>query len=71
MGHVKVTHDSNNPSAGGETAKGWGIGLNYTKPGDYFIRLDYARRIGGLDYYENSEDAKDKGRFWFMLGKVF
>ena len=25
--------------------KGWGIGVSYSRPGDYFVRLDWARRI--------------------------
>ena len=71
MGHVKVTHDSGNRSYGGETAKGWGIGAYYTKSQAYFLRLNYARRIGGLSYYTNDKNAKDKDRIWFMLGKMF
>ena len=70
-GHVKVTHDTDSLSYGGETAKGWGISVSYTKPSDYFVRLDYARRIGGLSYYTNDKEAKANGRIWFMLGKVF
>ena len=70
MGHVKITHDKSNPAYGGETAKGWGIGITYTKPDDFFLRLDYARRIGGFSYYTD-KDAQSKGRIWFMLGKMF
>lgn len=70
-GHVMVTHDSSNASYGGETATGWGIGINYTKPNCYFARFDYARRIGGPKYYNTDKDAKDKGRIWFMIGAIF
>ena len=65
-GHVRLTHDG---LSGGRTLKGWGVGLSYSKPNDWFARLDYARRIGG---YENmSADAASKGRTWFILGKIW
>ena len=70
-GHVKTTHDSGHALYGGETATGWGIGVSYVKPGDFFARFDYARRIGyGLNEAAD-ESAKAKSRMWFMLGKVF
>jgi hypothetical protein len=53
----------------GMTLKGWGVGLSYTKPNDWFARLDYARRIGGDPNL--SEKAKANGRVWFMLGKIW
>ena len=55
--------------SGSETLKGWGLAANYTRPGDWFARLDYARRIGDSKYL--SEDAKSKGRVWFLLGKIW
>ena len=70
-GHVRVTRDSSNPSYGGETATGWGIGVTYTRPNCYFARLDYARRIGGARYYANDHDAQARGRIWFMVGAIF
>ena len=48
---------------------GWGVGLNYKAPNDWFARLDYARRIGGYDGM--SEEAKANGRLWFILGKTW
>lgn len=50
------------------TIKSWGIELNYAKPNDYFVKLDYARKIGN-----NLQVASDdkKQRFWFMVGKIF
>ena len=48
---------------------GLGIGVNYKAPNDWFARLDYARRIG--DYDGMSEEAKSKGRVWFILGKTW
>ena len=57
----KVEHDIH-------TIRSWGIELNYAKPNDYFIKLDYARKIGN-----NLEVASDdkNNRFWFMAGKIF
>ena len=26
---------------------GWGVGVEYAKPNDYFLRLDYARKLDG------------------------
>ncbi|MDY5717667.1 MAG: ShlB/FhaC/HecB family hemolysin secretion/activation protein [Selenomonas sp.] len=49
--------------------KGWGVGLAYNQAGDWFMRLDYARRIGQDP--NMSEAAKAKGRTWFMLGKIW
>ena len=65
-GHVRLSHDS---SDGSETLKGWGLAASYTRPGDWFARLDYARRIGESKYL--SEDAKSKSRVWFLLGKIW
>ena len=79
MGHVQYNKDGRVERLGsrtspgqyssGETLKGWGVGLTYTKPDDWFARLDYARRIGGDPNL--SEAAKAKGRVWFMLGKIW
>ena len=73
MGHVKYRNDGQlngiNEPASGMTLKGWGIGLTYSKPNDWFARLDYARRIGGDPNL--SEKAQAKGRTWFMLGKIW
>ena len=71
MGHVKITNDGREAFFGGETVKGWGIGVSYIKPGNFFICLDYARRIGSPKYYTDDIQAKAKSRFWFMLGKIF
>jgi len=39
------------------------------RPGNWFARLDYARRIGSDEFM--SKDAESRGRIWFMTGKVF
>ena len=64
-GHVRIEKDDH----GSMTLKGWGIGLSYTKPNDWFARFDYARRIGSDD--KMSEDARSRQRMWFIAGKVF
>lgn len=51
----------------GMTLAGWGLGLSYTKPDDWFARLDYARRIGSDANL--SEDARAHNRVWFLMGK--
>ncbi|MFC2316737.1 MAG: ShlB/FhaC/HecB family hemolysin secretion/activation protein, partial [Selenomonas massiliensis] len=66
LGHVQYANDGKN---GSETLKGWGIGVSYSRPGDYFMRLDWARRVGLPE--GASEAAKAKNRLWFMLGKVW
>jgi len=65
-GHVIYAHDGVD---GGTTLSGWGIGVSYSRPGDYFLRLDWARRIGLAR--NASEEAKAKNRLWFMVGKVW
>jgi hypothetical protein len=71
---VKYNHDGssvpgNKTTDTGMTLKGYGIAVSYTKPNDWFARLDYARRIGGDPNL--SEKAKANGRVWFMLGKIW
>lgn len=65
-GHVVYAHDGVD---GGTTLSGWGVGVSYSRPGDYFLRLDWARRIGLAR--NASEEAKAKNRLWFMVGKVW
>ncbi|SHK70583.1 Hemolysin activation/secretion protein [Selenomonas ruminantium] len=59
----------NGTESSGLTLKGYGAAISYTKPNDWFARLDYARRIGGDSNL--SEKARAKGRAWFMLGKIW
>ena len=65
-GHVVYAHDGVD---GGTTLSGWGIGVSYSRPGDYFLRLDWARRIGLAR--NASTEAQAKNRLWFMVGKVW
>ncbi len=66
-GHVKLVKNSSAPD-NSRSLKGWGIGVAYSKPDDWFARLDYARRIGNDGI---SADAQSKGRTWFILGKIW
>lgn len=65
IGHVKYTQ--NGSTSGGTTLKGWGIGVAYSEPHGYWARVDYARRIGLAK--DASDDAKDRDRIWFVVGK--
>ncbi len=53
----------------GRHLSGYGIGIEYMKPMDWFIRLDYARKINAE--YNYSERSDDNGRFWFQVYKLF
>ena len=48
---------------------GWGVGIEYAKPNDYFLRLDYARKLDGEKFQSEAEDKN--GRLWFLAYKVF
>lgn len=48
---------------------GYGIGLEYLKPMDWFIRLDYARKINAE--YNYAERNDDHDRFWLQIYKLF
>lgn len=64
-GHIRIAHNSSESM----TLKGWGVGITYSKPDDWFVRLDYARRIGSDDLM--SRDAESRQQMWFMAGKIF
>ena len=51
-----------------KTIRSWGFEANYAKPNDFFVKMDYARKIGN-----NRLVASDstRQRFWFMVGKIF
>ena len=51
------------------TLRGWGVGAAYNEPGDWFARLDYARRIGLDSSVSAKNNARD--RIWFMAGKIW
>ena len=64
-----MNHSTPYADNGSAMLKGWGVGVSYTKPNDWFARFDYARRIGGYDGM--SEDARSKDRMWFIVGKIW
>lgn len=66
IGHIKYIHSKSN--VGGTTLEGYGVGLRYNYNG-YWAKLDYARRIGLAK--NASDQAKDKGRIWFVIGKTW
>lgn len=49
--------------------KGWGLGVSYSQPDDWFARFDYARRIGLAS--GASASARSRAQMWFMLGKIW
>lgn len=65
-GYSRGSKDGTYPSM---HLSGWGLGMSYTRPDDYFLRLDYARRIG-LDK-NATDDAASNHRLWFMAGKIW
>ena len=62
-------YSEDNPNRRNTTLKGWGIGVAWVRPNDFYARFDYARRIGLGD--NTSEYAQAKNRLWFMLGKIW
>ncbi len=65
-GCTRATKDGQN---GSMTRHGWGLGLTYSMPNQYFFRFDYARRIGTPSYA--AQDELSKQRMWFMGGYVW
>lgn len=66
IGHVKSQNDG---LGYGQTLKGVGLGLAYNGPKEYFVRFDYARRVGEDEVSIDSYD--DNSRMWLMAGKHF
>lgn len=52
----------------GETLAGWGVGLRYTKENDWYMQLDYARKIDGRP--DSGEPKDHNGRLWFQVYKM-
>ena len=48
---------------------GWGLGLRYSKPNDWYAQFDYAWKIDGELYA--SEDHDHDGRMWVQVYKMF
>ena len=69
--YLDAGHVSQKGSGQSTTLKGWGLGLTYSRPDDWFARFDYARRIGLPDTLQNVTESQAKQRMWFMVGKIF
>lgn len=48
--------------------RGWGLGAHFARANDFFLRLDYARKIG---FNHDVTSDTTKGRIWFLAGKIF
>lgn len=48
---------------------GWGVGVQYAQSGNYYLRLDYARKINSQPY--QGEENDKNGRLWFQAVKMF
>lgn len=48
---------------------GWGVGVQYAQSGNYYLRLDYARKINSQPY--QGEEHDKNGRLWFQAVKMF
>ena len=68
-GAVRLSRSASAGIANRMTLRGWGIGAAYSNPGDWFARLDYARRIG-LDAQVSPKNAAPS-RIWFLMGKIW
>ena len=47
---------------------GWGVGLRYSKPNDWYAQFDFARKINGLP---DRDGGDDDYRLWFQVYKMF
>lgn len=50
-----------------EHIKGYGIGLRFSRPNDFFIKVDWAHKIG---FNHNVTSDTGKNQIWFMVGKI-
>lgn len=48
---------------------GWGVGLRYAMPNDWYAQLDFARKIDARP--DRSEPEDHDGRVWFQIYKMF
>ena len=65
VGEVKLAKSANEHMK----LAGWGLGLRYSKPNDWYAQFDYAWKIDGEPYM--SEDHDHDGRMWFQVYKMF
>ena len=48
---------------------GWGLGLRYSKPNDWYAQFDFAHKINGRP--DRTGDGDDDYRLWFQVYKMF
>ena len=48
---------------------GWGVGLRYSKPNDWYAQFDFARKINGRP--DRTGEGDDDYRLWFQVYKMF
>ncbi len=48
---------------------GWGVGLRWSKPNDWYAQFDFARKINGRP--DRTGDGNDDNRLWFQVYKMF
>lgn len=65
VGEVKLAKSANQH----QKLAGWGLGLRYSKPNDWYGQFDYAWKIDGEPYA--SEDHDHRGRMWIQVYKMF
>lgn len=52
-----------------EHLSGWGLGLRYAKPNDWYAQLDWSRKINAREDWVEPDDHS--GRWWFQMYKMF
>ena len=67
-GEVTVRKDGNGYN-NHRRLSGWGLGVIYSQPGNYYLRLDWAKKINGQPYSSEAQDSDD--RLWFQVYKIF
>ena len=53
----------------GEHLSGWGLGLRYAKPNDWYAQLDWSKKINAREDLVEPDDHS--GRWWFQMYKMF
>ena len=66
--HIEKNPNPANPSPNRRSLSGAGLGINYTVPSDYYIKVHYAWKTGS----EAAKSDTDKsGRLWLQAVKLF
>jgi len=68
VGAVSVAKDPWFPGPNSEHRSGYGAGLNWSSPNDFFVTTSYARKLGD----QEATSAPDRpGRLWVQFVKLF